>query len=199
MWSMVNRGGAPQTGQSGLIGDQVLASIETACCKSNIIYYTLSGYIIEEPKMIKTCKELVFSNNDKNDRFDPAIVELCKSVNEFEGIRTTESCQGYIDGHRLNKPWMVLFEPDGLISHEAYCAIEFLAWILGRREAGAAGFEVSLKLNSAAPYLNGPGRTMYFTIEGWNRHPDELAALIRDLRERCFVTCDEGEPSENER
>lgn len=148
--------------------------------------------------MIDTFKEFCPNNNENYYHIDSAIVELCKTVNEFEGIRTIESCQGYIDGHRPNKPWMVLFEPDGLISHEAYCAIEFLAWILGRREAGAAGFEVSLKINSAAPYLNGPGRTMYFTIEGRNRHPDELAALIRDLRERCFVTCDEREPSENE-
>lgn len=128
------------------------------------------------------------------DEFDPAIITLCEAINEFPGITTSESCQGYIDNHRPGEAWTVYFGPNGPIASEAYCAIEFLAWLLGPREAGAAGFDVSLTLSSAPPYLNEPGRTMSFCIEGRNRHPDELAALIRKMRHDCFVTAEEWSP-----
>jgi hypothetical protein len=117
--------------------------------------------------------------------FDPAIVELCRTIKEFPGIATSESCQGFIDGHRPDRPWAVYFGPQRRMTFAAYCSIEFLAWLKGK-EASAAGFDVSLRLHSAPPYLNNPGNTAYFVIEGRNRHPDEFAAFIRDMREKCF-------------
>lgn len=124
------------------------------------------------------------ARNDYAD-FDPAIVELCRAINEFPGIATNGSCQGFIDGHRPDRPWAVYFGMERRPTFEGYCSIEFIAWLKGS-EASAAGFDVSLRLNSAPPYLNIPGNTAYFVIEGRNRHPDEFAAFIRDMREKCF-------------
>jgi hypothetical protein len=121
------------------------------------------------------------------DELDPAIVELCCTINEFPGIKTSESCQGFIDNHRPGEPWAVYFAPDpSPPTPEGYASIEFLAYACGN-EAKVAGFDVRIGLNAPPPALNGPGRCLYFTIKGMNRHPDEFAAFLRQMRDMCFA------------
>lgn len=119
------------------------------------------------------------------DELDPAMVRLCRTLNEFDGIATQESCQGFVDGHRHGKPWSVYFGFDGVPTLEGCAAIEFLVWL--RREAQAAGFELELTVNSLAPYLNGVCQSMYFIIKCANRHPDELADFVRQMKKEAFL------------
>ena len=120
--------------------------------------------------------------------FDPEVVELCKTINEFPGIVTNSSCQGFLNDHRANEPWHVFFQCDGLPSLEGYASIEFLVYLL--REARAAGFDIDIGVNSPPPMLNGICQSMYFTIMCRNRTPNEYAAFIRDMRKELFYIPD---------
>jgi hypothetical protein len=122
------------------------------------------------------------------DDFDPEIVGLCKLINEFPGIVTSSSCQGFLNNHRPEEPWHVYFECDGLPTLEAYASIEFLVYL--RREALASGFDICIGVYAPPPILNGLCRSMYFTIECKNRHPDDYAAFIRDMRKEIFFIPD---------
>jgi hypothetical protein len=127
------------------------------------------------------------------DELDPAIVELCRAINEFPDIRTSESCQGFVDDHRPGKPWAVYLGPSpSPPTPEGYSSLEFLVWLC-RHIARDRGFDVSMRVNAPPPYLNGPGECMYFIIEGTNRHPDEFAAFIRDTRDHVFCLPDGGD------
>jgi hypothetical protein len=88
---------------------------------------------------------------------DPAIVELCHAINEFPGLRTRESCQGFVDGHRPGKPWAVYFQPTpSPPTRDGYTSLEFITWLCCYT-ARDRGFDVSVELNAPPPYLNGPG------------------------------------------
>jgi hypothetical protein len=117
--------------------------------------------------------------------FDPAIVSLCRVLNEFPGLCTIDSCQGFIDDHKKDTPWLICFRPDPQITFQGYCSIEFLAWALTPR-ATPPGVKVSFGLNAYAPHFNTPGMSAYFWIEGRKGHPDELAEYIRELRSVYF-------------
>ena len=112
-------------------------------------------------------------------KLDPAMVRLSREVNRLPGIATSESCQGFIDGHRPEEPWSVHFGPTGTPSVKAYASLEFLVWFV--HPARHAGFNLSVAVNSPPPYLNGPGESMYFVLECKNKHPDELADLLHNL------------------
>ena len=117
---------------------------------------------------------------------DPAVVELCRAINEFPDIRTSDSCQGFIDDHRPGEPWAVYFAPHpSPPTPGAYAAVEFLVWLC-RSVARDRGFDVSVELNAPPPYLNGPGECLYFIIKGRNRHPTEFAQFIREARDNVF-------------
>jgi hypothetical protein len=118
------------------------------------------------------------------EKIDPAVRDLCLAINEFPDIRTSNSCQGFIDGHRPGEPWTVFFRPQSLPSLEAYASIEFLASL--KRQAAFAGFDVLMSCNSGPPYLNGIGRSLYFVLTGSKGHPAAFAELVRDAREMQF-------------
>jgi hypothetical protein len=120
------------------------------------------------------------------DEIDLAIRELCRAINEFPDIVTSDSCQGFVDGHRLGKPWSVYFKPNGLPTLDAYASIEFLAYICGR-EAHAAGFDTRLGAAAPPPVLNGVCQSMYFYIECLNSHPDNFAGFVRKMRDEFFA------------
>jgi hypothetical protein len=112
---------------------------------------------------------------------DPAVVELCHAINEFPGLRTRESCQGFVDGHRPGEPWAVYFQPTpSPPTPDGYTSLEFMTWLCCYT-ARDRGFDVSVELNAPPPYLNGPGECMYFIIKGRNRHPTEFAQFIREV------------------
>ena len=123
--------------------------------------------------------------------FDPAIVDLCRAINEFPDIQTSDSCQGFVDDHREGEPWSVYFSPNPSPPTPAgYASIEFLAG-LSNRPARDAGFDVRVRLNAPPPAINGPGECLYFIIEGIKRHPDEFAAFVRETRDAGFFLPDE--------
>ena len=112
--------------------------------------------------------------------FDPAIVDLCRAVNEFPDIQTSDSCQGFVDDHREGEPWSVYFAPRPSPPTPAgYASIEFLVYLCGR-PARDDGFDVRVRVNAPPPLLNGPGQCLYFIIEGIKRHPNEFAAFVRE-------------------
>ena len=125
------------------------------------------------------------------EELDPAIVELCRVINEFPDTFTIDSCQGFIDGHKPDEPWSVFFKPDFPASFDAYSVIEFLAWVINGGVAYGEGFKVKLHLNSTPPGFNAPGETMYFFIQGYNRHPDEFAVWLRKVRDSNLVLPDQ--------
>jgi hypothetical protein len=129
------------------------------------------------------------------DDLDPAIVELCKAINEFPGIITTESCQGFIGDHRPGEPWAVYFNFDGLPNLDGYASVEFLVWVT-KREAWAAGFDTAVLVNAPPPYLNGICQSMYYCLQCPNQHPDEFAKFLREMRDQLFHVPVDGDPSE---
>jgi len=122
------------------------------------------------------------------DQFDPEMVELCRVINEFPGIVTSSSCQGFLDDHRPGNPWHVYFECHGLPSLEGYASIEFLVYL--KREARADGFDMDVGVSASAPVLNGVCQSMWFTIHCRNRHPNDYAAFLRKMRNEIFFIPD---------
>jgi hypothetical protein len=116
------------------------------------------------------------------DEIDPAIVELCRAINEFPGIATMESCQGFVDGHRPGQPWAVYFGMAPDVTPAGYASIEFLTWVAC--DAAKSGWEINVY--SPPPYLNEVCRSMYFILSSLNEHPDKAAAWIRKLKADCF-------------
>jgi len=117
--------------------------------------------------------------------FDPAVVSLCKAVNEFPGLCTIDSCQGFIDDHKNDTPWLICLQPHPQITFAGYCSIEFLAWAL-LPGTTPPELKVAFGLHAYAPHHNTPGRAAYFWIEGEQGHPDQLAEYIRELRSAHF-------------
>jgi hypothetical protein len=111
---------------------------------------------------------------------DPAIVPLCRLLNdEFPGIQTSESCQGFVDGHQPGKPWGVYFRLDRRIRHvqTALDSLELLAWMVNSDLARARPeWGISLGLNAAPPTWN--YRPLYFWLHGESAHPDDLVGAL---------------------
>jgi hypothetical protein len=122
------------------------------------------------------------------DQFDPEIVELCKTINEFPGIVTTSSCQGFLNDHQPDQPWHIFFQFDGLPTLEGYASLEFLIYI--RRGAIADGFDLEVGVDAALPAANGVCQSMYYFYECANRHPTQLSTFIRSIRDKLFYIPD---------
>lgn len=116
---------------------------------------------------------------------DPAIRELCRTINQFPGIITSSSCQGFVDGHRPGDPWTVHFRCRGAPSLQGYASIEFIVSM--QREARAAGFKVSVACNAPPPALNGVCQSLYFVLNGARRHPTEFSDLLSRARAEFFT------------
>jgi hypothetical protein len=117
------------------------------------------------------------------DEIDPAMRNLCRVLNTFPGIRTNHSCQGPIDGHKPNDPaWEVGLE----IIPEQFAAgmrsMKALVWACTDQYQNASGRYVTMTLRAKAPltpHLN--DEPLYFIIEGYDGHPDELADALRNV------------------
>ena len=117
------------------------------------------------------------------DEIDPACVRLCRFLNtEFPGITTSESCQGFIDGHRPGHPWSVYFKIDRRARNirTAVESLEWLTWMInGDLARSDKGRGVSVGLNSYPPRWN--REPLYFYITGAAEqapHPDQIAEAI---------------------
>jgi len=115
---------------------------------------------------------------DLYETIDPAIAPLCRFINEdFPGIPTTSSCQGWIDGHRRGEPWRVYVSLD---LDDLAAGVESLAYLAWLTNGGGTGLLVTMHVNSPPPYLNDPAP--YFYIESNTVHPDEFMRAVEKVR-----------------
>ena len=124
---------------------------------------------------------------------DPPIVNLVRALNQFPGVHTIGSCGGHRDAERDQAPegqWYILFEVDK--TSEGWMSLEFLGWAIGRdmRRAGSA---VTLRVDSAPPWLNYPGEMIRFLLDlsepgRPDDAPDEVADWLRYAKSSFYVS-----------
>jgi len=124
---------------------------------------------------------------DPND-LDANIRDLVTALNAFGGIQTIGSCGGHPDprpGQWAEGTWYVTFTVGH--SESGWFALEFLAWLINN-DYRRAGHHVMLYPTSPPPYLNQPGQSLRFALEGYDgEEPEALAAWVNQLRAECFV------------
>jgi hypothetical protein len=128
---------------------------------------------------------------------DPPIVGLVRAINQLPGLYTTQSCGGHEEpltpvSAPADEWWIgiglaVVKRGEDLVPipvDEAWVSFEFLAYVVGHHRVNGA--DVQLRATSSPPWLNDPGKTLGFVLEGWRRddhpfEPDDLADhLIQD-------------------
>jgi hypothetical protein len=137
---------------------------------------------------------------------DPPVVALVRAINQLPGLYTTQSCGGHDEALTpVSAPadewWIgiglaVVKRGEDLVPipiDEAWLSFEFLAYVVGHHRRNGA--DIQLRASSNPPWLNNPGETLGFVLEGF-RHgdrpyePDDLAdALVRDAI-RYYVPAD---------
>lgn len=134
------------------------------------------------------------------DELDPPVVGLVRRLNELPGIETVSSCGGG-EGH-IEPPdrWSVGFQLGVEASHspwptpDAWISLEWLAWFTNGNLRRSSALE--MELNSFPPYLNVPGRSIYFTITGTRgengTEPDEFAESIERYASEYYVSADDA-------
>lgn len=113
---------------------------------------------------------------------DDNIVCVVNAINEFPGLRTTESCGGHKRNNTENK-WIVFFNASP--NEVGFRSLEFLAWAINDDLCCAQ--RVHMCLESAPPYLSTPGETLHFYIEGVDGKPDRAAEFINKVRLEHYV------------
>ena len=130
------------------------------------------------------------------EELDPAIVELCRAINELPGLMTISSCQGFIDGHRKGEPWHVMFAIREVSPASYWSLTHVVAMIQDYKLCAPADAVVDDSVLFNRPrvaadvtvhscldcMLNRPA--LRFTIvgyekEGYSDRPDDLALFIR--------------------
>jgi len=143
----------------------------------------------DENGKVVLAKDIAWESKDvPYDQFDPEVVELCKTINEFPGIVTFGSCQGFINDHHAGEPWHVHFGCDGLPTLEGFASLEFLVYV--KREAMADGFDLYVGVGAPPPMMNGICKSLYFFYECNTRHPTDFATFLRDMRDKFFCIPD---------
>jgi hypothetical protein len=111
---------------------------------------------------------------------EPGIRKLVLALNEFEGLQTVASCEGHPE---KGGDWEVCFHVEH--SEAGWFALEFLAWVAN--DCRRAGEAVSLVAVSPPPYLNGPGASLFFMLDGAaTTPPDQFADFLGRMHEECF-------------
>lgn len=118
------------------------------------------------------------------DDMDQNIVGLAKAINAFDGIYTIDSCGGHENNTPYQLPagnWEVTFKLRPARRHspslDAWLSLEFLAYAFCKCWSRDNG-DVRIATFSGSPYLNGPGNSISFTLEGSGADPDEVAKWL---------------------
>jgi hypothetical protein len=115
---------------------------------------------------------------------EPGIRKLVRALNSFEGLQTVDSCEGHANRGDEWARWEVCFSVEH--SERGWFALEFVAWIFN--DCRHAGKSASLWATAPPPYLNGPGDSLFFQVEGdLETNPDELAAFLMREKRRVFT------------
>lgn len=120
------------------------------------------------------------------DELDAPVVELCRTLNSFDGIYTIGSCGGHPgdEGELPEDEWRVTFQielgDDKRPTADGWLAAEFVAWAIDNLWPE---YNALLRTWARPPWLNF-GRMMCFQIEGLRGgehgvEPDEVAEFIQ--------------------
>lgn len=124
---------------------------------------------------------------------DLPVRKVCRVLNRFPGIHTYTSCGGHPGPHGNNLcradeghwyvDWHAARTDAGLVS------LEFMAWIA--QDIAPDG--VDLCVLAKAPYLNFPGRMIYYRWAGFDpadprSTADAFAELLTEHRRRYYLT-----------
>jgi hypothetical protein len=119
---------------------------------------------------------------------DPNIVALAKTISSFDGLYTISSCGGHADNKHYQLPadeWEVSFQLEparqNSPSVRAWLALEFLVYAFCKCFGSDEG-DVKITTFSPSPYLNGPGQSISFSLEGKGVNPDEVAKWLRGFK-----------------
>jgi hypothetical protein len=122
-------------------------------------------------------------------RLDPNIRRLVAALNGFDGIQTIDSCGGHQNPAPGQWPaghWCISLK----VAHteEGWRGLEFLAWAVNDDYA-RSGHDVQLIALSAPPYLNVPGDTLLFFLEGSNgEDADALADWLLEAKATRYIS-----------
>jgi hypothetical protein len=120
---------------------------------------------------------------------DAKIKRLVDALNAFDGVATLGSCGGHPEplegGQWPEGSWYVTFR----LRHDSHGwrALEFLAWLINHDYVESEP-RVRLYPDSVPPYLNTPGSTLKFALEGCEgASANALASFMNQQRKRCFI------------
>jgi hypothetical protein len=149
------------------------------------------------------------------DELDPPIVTLVRALNQLPGIYTGGSCGGHEESvSPVSAPanaWWIGFgleriahegELVAVPTDEAWLSLEFLAWFT--QDFRGTGADVDLRASSHPPWINIPGQTLGFVLEGFRDgerpyEPDELADELARAAIRFYIPADFAWREDDER
>lgn len=119
-------------------------------------------------------------SNEVMKEIEPGIRNLVVALNGFDGLQTTDSCEGHSN---RGEDWEVCFNVEH--SEAGWFALEFVAW--AANDCRHAGKGISLIATSPPPYLNGPGASLFFMLDGrLADSPDEFAEFLLRMKDQYF-------------
>lgn len=120
--------------------------------------------------------------------FDLNIRPLVAAINAFDGLTVIGGCGGHPDSRPDQWPqgsWYVMFIVQR--SDPGWFALEFLAWAINN-DYRRGGHQVLLSPIAPPPFLNEPGQSLQFVIEGdADSDAATLATWLNRLRAECYI------------
>ena len=128
-----------------------------------------------------------------HEAFDRNIRRLVETINAFDGLTVIGGCGGHPDPQPDQWPegsWYVMFTVQR--TDQGWFALEFLAWAINN-DYRRGGHQVLLSPIAPPPYLNEPGQSLQFVIEGsGDADATILAAWLNRLRAKCYIAPSDG-------
>jgi len=128
-----------------------------------------------------------------HETFDPNIRRLVAAINAFDGLTVVGGCGGHPDPQPDQWPegaWYVMFVVQQ--TDQGWFALEFLSWAINN-DYRRGGHEVLLLPIAPPPYLNRPGQSLQFAIEGsGTAGAATLAAWLNEMRVECYIAPSSG-------
>lgn len=123
-----------------------------------------------------------------HEAFDRNIRRLMETINVFDGLTVIGGCGGHPDPQPDQWPegsWYVMFTVQQ--TDQGWFALEFLAWAINN-DYRRGGHPVLILPIAPPPYLNEPGRSLQFVIEGSaDANAAVLAMWLNQLRAECYI------------
>lgn len=125
--------------------------------------------------------------------FDRNIRRLVAAIDAFDGLTVIGGCGGHRGPRSDQWPegsWYVMFTVQR--TDQGWFALEFLAWAINN-DYRRGGHQVLLSPIAPPPYLNEPGQSLQFVIEGsGDADATILAAWLNRLRAKCYIAPSDG-------